>query len=304
MTVRRVVLLVNPESRHGHGLAIAREAATELVRRSVVVETCSGIDADDAARLAGEIVARSDVDALVSVGGDGSIRLALEAARGTSMPVGVVPAGTGNDLARALAIPIDDAVGAVEVLLSGRAQPIDLARVTLHDDTSMTFVTVAATGFDAEVTARAVEMSWPTGQARYTLAAVRELVGLAPRRFRIRVDGQESFDADAVFAAVGNTRSYGGGMKVTPGASVTDGMLDVTTARYPNRRPRLTLARVFPRVFDGSHIGHPLVTTLRGKRIEVSAEPTALVSVDGDVIGTLPATFEILPAAVKVIAPV
>ncbi|MFW0789952.1 YegS/Rv2252/BmrU family lipid kinase [Gordonia sp. CPCC 205333] len=303
--VKRIALLVNPHSRHGHGLSVAAQAQVAFAARSVAVEVLTGFDADDAERLAAEACRRDDIDALVAIGGDGSIRLALDAAlaTGAKKPVGVIPAGTGNDLARALKIPIDDVPGAVSVIVGGRTTRIDLGRVTLGDGVTTTFVTVAATGFDAEVTARAVSMVWPRGQARYTLAALRELVGLKSRRYRIVVDGELEVDADVVFAAVGNTRSYGGGMLITPGASLTDGELDVTLASYQRRFGRITVARIFPRVFKGTHVEHPLVRTLRGAKIEIDSEPTALVSVDGDVIGSLPATLEALPSSVLVFTP-
>lgn len=301
--INRVALLVNPHARNGLGRAVAARAEQALTARGVIVDVLTGIDAADAERLARRACERDDVDALVVVGGDGSIRLALDAAieAGGTTPVGVVPAGSGNDLARALQIPIDDVPGAVEVIVAGGTSRVDLARVMLGDGFATTFVTVAATGFDADVTARAVEMQWPRGQARYTLAAARELVGLQSRRYRIVVDGEEKLDADIVFAAVGNTQSYGGGMRITPGASLTDGLLDVTAAARSARFGRLTLARLFPRVYSGTHVDHDLVTTLRGRRIEISSEPAALVSVDGDVIGSLPAVFEAVPGAVSVL---
>lgn len=302
--IKRVALLVNPHSRHGLGMSVAAQARTEFAGRGVEVEVLTGTDADDAERLAVGACTSADVDALVVVGGDGSIRLALDAAVGTggSTPVGVIPAGSGNDLARALRIPIDDVGAAVDVIVGGAITRIDLGRVTLGDGVATSFVTVAATGFDADVTARAVSMAWPKGQARYTVAAARELIGLSPRRYRIVVDGVPEVDADVVFAAVGNTRSYGGGMLVTPGASLTDGQLDVTLATYQRRFGRITIARIFPRVFKGTHVEHELVRQLRGARIEIDAEPTALVSVDGDVVGSLPAVFEVLPGAVGVLA--
>ncbi|GAB17256.1 hypothetical protein GOEFS_022_00370 [Gordonia effusa NBRC 100432] len=303
--IKQVALLVNPHSRHGHGAAVAAQAQEAFATLGVRVEVLTGSDAADAERLAVEACERSDVDALVAIGGDGSIRLAVDAAleAGGTKPVGVIPAGTGNDLARALNVPIDDVPEAVSVIASGRTTKIDLGRVSLGDGVTTTFVTVAATGFDAEVTARAVSMAWPRGQARYTLAALRELVGLSSRRYRIVVNGELKVDGDVVFAAVGNTRSYGGGMLITPGASLTDGELDVTLASYQRRFGRITVARIFPRVFKGTHVEHPLVQTLRGAKIEISSQPTALVSVDGDVIGSLPATFEVLPSAVAVLTP-
>lgn len=296
-----VTVLANPHARHGAGKMIADEAVAALRSRGVDTELIVGRDAAEATERAGK-AARGDTDALAVVGGDGSIRLALEAAFGTGTPIGVIPAGSGNDVARNLDIPIEDVDAAVELISRGHTRTIDLGRVTFPDGRSELFSTVAATGFDASVTARAVGMSWPKGQSRYTLAALRELIGLRSRHYHVRVDDEE-LDDDLVFAAVGNTTSYGGGMLITPNASITDGLLDVTMASRPKRFARLTVAKVFPTVFTGRHLAHPMVRTMRGKEIELYCDPTALVSIDGDLVGALPAVFEVVPSSAEVFAP-
>ncbi|AZG47007.1 diacylglycerol kinase [Gordonia insulae] len=299
--VRHVTILANPHSRHGAGRAVADQAVTEFSARGIDVELVIGRDAEDAAEKAGK-AAVSDTDAIAVVGGDGSIRLAVEAMSGTDTPLGIIPAGSGNDTARNLHIPLDDVAAAVEVIARGRTRAVDLGRVTFPDGRSALFATVAATGFDASVTARAIRMSWPKGQARYTIAAALELIGLRSRHYHVRVDDTE-LDADLVFAAIGNTTSYGGGMQITPTASMTDGLLDLTVATRPKRFARLTVARVFPKVFTGQHVEHPVVRTMRGREVELYCDPTALVSIDGDIIGELPAVFEAVPGSARVFAP-
>ncbi|GAB92783.1 diacylglycerol kinase [Gordonia rhizosphera] len=297
-----VTVLANPHSRHGAGLAIAHRAVDEFAAQGCDVELIIGQDAAEASDLAGK-AARGDTDALVVVGGDGTLRLALEASFGTGKPLGIIPAGTGNDVARNLGIPLDDVPAAVAVIVAGHTRTIDLGRVTFPDGRSALFSTVAATGFDASVTARANEMSWPNGQARYTLAAAAELIGLKSRHYEVRVD-DEKVDGDLVFAAIGNTKSYGGGMQITPGASMTDGLIDLTMAARAPHFARMTVAMVFPKVFSGRHVTHPTVSTMRGREIELYSDPTALVSIDGDLVGELPAVFEAVPHAAKVFAPV
>ncbi|NDZ97192.1 YegS/Rv2252/BmrU family lipid kinase [Streptomyces sp. SID6673] len=299
--VRHTTVLANPHSRHGAGRAIAERAVREFEARGIDVELIIGRDAQDAAERAAK-AARTDTDAIVVVGGDGSVRLALEATVDTGTPVGVIPAGTGNDVARNLGIPLDDAAAAVKVIANGHTRTVDLGRVTFPDGRSSLFATVAATGFDASVTARAIEMSWPKGQARYTIAALLELIGLRSRHYHVRVDETE-LDDDMVFASVGNTTSYGGGMQITPAASMVDGSLDVTLAVRPSRFARLTVAKVFPTVFSGRHVDHQMVRTLRGREIEFYCDPPALVSIDGDLVGELPATFEVVPNAAVIFAP-
>lgn len=300
-TPEHVTLLVNPYARHGAGTRVAAEAARALHSAGVEVEMLVGEDADEAADLAGK-AARGATDALAVVGGDGTIRLAVEASIGTGTPLAIIPAGSGNDVARNLDIPLGSPAKAAEILLTGRRRTVDLGRVTFPDGHTALFTTVAATGFDASVTERAIAMSWPRGQARYTLAAMRELVGLRTRHYHVRVDDERS-EGDVVFAAIGNTTSYGGGMQITPDASMSDGALDVTVGHRPPRFARTTVARVFPKVFSGEHVSHPMVRTLRGREIELYCDPPAAVSIDGDLVGELPAVFEVVPDAIEIYAP-
>ncbi|GAC66797.1 YegS/Rv2252/BmrU family lipid kinase [Gordonia soli] len=301
-TVRHLTLLVNPHARHGAAGAVGDEAARLLRERGLEVAVIEGRDVDEARELAGK-AARTRTDALVVVGGDGSIRLAVEATYGSGVPVAVIPAGSGNDFARNVGIPLDDVAAAVDVLVAGHTRSVDLGRVTFPDGRSELFGTVTATGFDAAVTERAIGMRWPRGQSRYTLAALRELIGLRGHHYNVRVDDDEAFDGDLAFAAIGNTTSYGGGMQIAPAASLFDGLLDVTLGKLPPRFARLKIAQVFPKVFSGEHVDDPMVITLRGKEIELYCDPPALVSVDGDLVGTLPAVFEAIPAAIEMLVP-
>ncbi|MCD2145840.1 diacylglycerol/lipid kinase family protein [Gordonia paraffinivorans] len=300
MTIRHATIVASPYARHGTGLRLAHRAADLLRAHGVEVEVIVGEDIADAAERAGK-AARGDTDVLVIAGGDGTVRLTVEAAYGSGKPLAVIPAGSGNDFARNLGIPLD-VDSAVQVVLDGHREPVDLGRVTFANGRTALFSTVAATGFDAAVTARANEMRWPKGQARYTLAALLELIGLRPHHYQVRVD-DTTIEDDLIFAAIGNTTSYGGGMRITPTATVSDGLLDITLARTPARIPRLTLARVFPKVFTGKHVDHTLVRTLRGAEIELYSDPPALVSVDGDLVGGLPAVLEAVPRAIEVFTP-
>ncbi|ETA08230.1 diacylglycerol/lipid kinase family protein [Gordonia alkanivorans] len=300
MTIRHVTIVASPYARHGAGLHVAQDAAGLLKAQNVAVDIIVGEDMADAADLAGK-AARGDTDVLAIAGGDGTIRLAVEASIGSGKPLAVIPAGSGNDFARNLHIPLDTAE-AVQVILDGHRRPVDLGRVSFPDGRTALFATVAATGFDAAVTARAIDMRRPRGQSRYTIAALFELIALRSRHYQVRVD-DDTVEADLIFAAIGNTTSYGGGMKITPKASVSDGQLDVTLAKIPPRFARPTLARVFPKVFAGTHVDHPLVQTMRGAEVELYCDPPALVSVDGDLVGELPAVFEAVPHAIEVFTP-
>ncbi|WP_299569602.1 diacylglycerol kinase [uncultured Williamsia sp.] len=295
--ITEIVALVNPRSRHGAGAATADAAVAALRARGLTVDVRSGMDADDARRIAATAIAEGP-DALVVVGGDGTIAGALEAAAGSSVPVGIMPAGTGNDHARALSLPLGDSDAAADVVAAGHSRAVDLARLTAGGR-SMVFGTVAAVGLDAAVTERAVAMRWPQGQARYPLAAIAEIARLTPRRVRLTVDG-EHHELDAILVAVGNTPSYGGGMRICPAASIDDGRLDITVVEHTSRA---RLLRLFPTIYRGTHVRHDGVHTFTGASITVESSDVLPVSADGEVFGTTPVTVEVLPAAVQFLAP-
>ncbi|MCX6469451.1 MAG: YegS/Rv2252/BmrU family lipid kinase [Corynebacteriales bacterium] len=301
--VSSVVALVNPTSRNGAAMVTARQAIAALTARGVTVDARSGSSAADAALIAREAVARtgdpaSGLDAVVVIGGDGTIGPVLAAARGTQVRVGLIPAGTGNDHARALGIPTTDIDGATDIIVAGHTLRCDLARLTVGDRTT-TFGTVAAIGLDAAVTERAVGMTRPRGQSRYALAAIAEIAALRPRRFRVTVDGIVH-EMDLVMASVGNTPSYGGGMRICPHARIDDGLLDVTLVEHTSR---LRLLGLFPTIYRGTHVSRRGVHSLRASTVTIeTAEPTP-VSADGELLGVTPVTIEIDASAMDFLSP-
>ncbi|GAA2060060.1 diacylglycerol kinase [Williamsia deligens] len=296
-TIREVVALVNPHSRHGSATGAADAAITALRARGIGVDVRSGTDALDARRVAAEAVA-GDADALVVIGGDGTIAGALASACGTSMPVGVIPAGTGNDHARALAVPVGDPDAAADIIAAGHTRAVDLAALQAGSE-SMVFGTVAAIGLDAAVTERAVAMRWPRGQARYPLAAVAEIARLRPHPVEVTVD-DEVLRLDAVMVAVGNTPTYGGGMRVCPDAQIDDGLLDVTVVAHTSRS---RLLRLFPTIYRGTHVRHRGVHTRRSRSVSVRSADPLPVSADGEILGVTPVTIDIRSRAVEFLVP-
>ncbi|RZK83749.1 MAG: diacylglycerol kinase, partial [Rhodococcus sp. (in: high G+C Gram-positive bacteria)] len=228
--VEKVTVLVNPLAGHGHAPVAGRKGVARLRERGVAVTEIIGTDADHARMLARRAI-DDGTDALVVVGGDGAISIGLQAAAQSGTPVGLIPAGTGNDHAREFGIPVGDPVAAADVIADGEVQESDLARITLTDGAVVWAGTIVASGFDSLVTDRANRMSWPKGPMRYNLAMLAELTQLRPLHYTIELD-EETFQVDATLVAVGNGRSYGGGMQICPGADKTDGLLDVTVVDY------------------------------------------------------------------------
>ncbi|MEV0429227.1 diacylglycerol kinase family protein [Micromonospora sp. NPDC050495] len=237
--------------------------------------------------------------ALVAVGGDGTVHRAVQAVAGTAVPFGPVPAGTGNDFAVDTGFPADP-LDAVEViagaLRAGRSRPVDLARMAGVDGADRWYGAVLAAGFDAIVNERANRMRWPRGPRRYDLAILVELARLRPRRYRLTLDGV-THELDAVLVAVGNAASYGGGMRICPDADPTDGLLDVVVG---GRFDRLTLMRVKPHIYQGTHVTHPLVRTFRARTVEVDAAGITTY-VDGERALELPVRISAVPAALRLL---
>ncbi|MFF8693179.1 diacylglycerol kinase [Streptomyces sp. NPDC015144] len=292
-----ITLFVNPTAGSGRGAHAAQPAASALRDAGFSVRTVLGVDADDALRRAREAVA-GGTGALITVGGDGMMSLALQAVAGTTTPLGVVAVGTGNDFARALGLPIREPAAAgrlaAEALKGGTVREIDLGRVG-----ERWFGSVLASGFDSRVNDRGNRMRWIGGRFKYDLAIVAELAAFKPIPYRVRLDGGPVREIEATLIAVGNGTTYGGGMRICAEAVMDDGLFDVTVVGDCSRA---TLLKVFPRVYKGTHLDHPKVTVHRVSSIELAAAGVTAYA-DGEPLGALPLTATCVPGAVRVLAP-
>ncbi len=293
----RLGLIVNPTSGKNTGALIGTEALTLLRAAGAEIVDLSAADARGATEKGRAAIAEGVVDAVVVAGGDGMVHLGANLCAGTGVPLGIVAAGTGNDIARELGLPVRDAAKAVERILGGRTRTVDAARHVLASGEERWFVGVLAAGFDAVVNERANQWHWPKGPMRYNLAILRELPVFRPIPYVLHLDG-EPRALEAMLVAVGNGPAYGGGMRVTPGAVFDDGLLDVLVL---HRLPMHEFLRVFPKVFSGAHVGHPAVEILQART--VTLEATGIVSyADGERFAPLPLTLEAVPGALAVLA--
>ncbi|OBI85104.1 diacylglycerol kinase [Mycobacterium asiaticum] len=296
--IAKVTALTNPLSGHGAAVNASHLAIARLKHRGIEVVEIVGEDADDARYLLAAAVEKG-TDAVVVTGGDGVISNALQVLAGTDVPLGIIPAGTGNDHAREFGIPTKDPEAAADVVVDGWSEIIDLGRIRDRKGINKWFGTVAATGFDSLVTDRANRMTWPHGRLRYYLAMFAELSQLRLLPFRLVLDGKHEIEADLTMTAFGNMRSYGGGMLICPNADRADGLLDLTMVRSESRTK---LIRFFPTAIKGTHVGLDEVTTARAKTVEVEC-PGINVYADGDFACALPAEISAVPAALRVLRP-
>ena len=294
--ISRVTVLTNPMSGHGNAPHAAEKAVARFQEIGVDVIEIVGRDAEHARLLVDEALA-AGTDALVVVGGDGVIRLALQALARGDVPLGIVPAGTGNDHAREYGIPVGDPAAAVDIIAAGRTETVDLGLIRGDDGTQTWFGTIAATGFDSLVSDRVNRMSWPHGRMRYNLAIVAELSKLRLLPFRLVFDGEREVVCELTLAAFGVTRSYGGGMLICPDADHTDGLLDVTMVASASR---LKLMRLFPTVFKGTHTALEEVSTDRARTVLVEC-PDINAYADGDYVCPLPAEISAVPGALRML---
>ena len=286
-----IALLTNPTAGGGRGARYRDVALRRLRDSGLVVRNIAGRDADEAADLARASVA-DGVDALVVCGGDGLVHLAVQALAETGIPLGIIPAGTGNDVARYLDLPRRDPVAAADRVIARRTRTLDLAR-----SGSRWFVTVMAAGFDAIVNERANAMRWPRGQMRYNLATVAELRTFRPLPYTLDLDGATR-RVDAMLVAVGNGPSFGGGLRITEGALLDDGLLDVVIIKEMSRAK---LVRTYPKLFSGTHTTVAEYEHHRVRRVTVAA-PGIVAYADGERFGELPLTVEAAPGALVVLA--
>lgn len=288
----RYLLLLNPHSAGGKTLKLLPEVERELRARSITYRLLRTESLEHGVAEAQRAAESGEIPVVMS--GDGLVGQIGGALAETDTAMGIIPGGRGNDLARVLGIPSDPA-GGVAVLAEGNERSIDVGVAN-----GQRFLGVASCGFDSDANRIANEARLIRGNLVYAYAAIRALIAWKPARFTIVLDDGEPIEFEGYSVAAGNSRAFGGGMFVAPHAELDDGRLDVITVRQVSK---LRYLRGLPKAFKGTHLQNPEVDELRAAKVEIRADREFGVYADGEHLTDLPAMLEVLPQALRVIAP-
>ncbi|MEY4101326.1 MAG: hypothetical protein RLZZ567_570 [Actinomycetota bacterium] len=280
-------IVINPTSGQGKGAEVGRAVVGYFGKHDLKYQIITGISAENVSRdLRSFLHANQECEGVLCVGGDGLAHLVLQAVVPLRIPFAVIPAGTGNDFVRALKWPLDDLENLLNIVTTQKPTPIDLGLVD-----GEWFGAVLSSGFDSVVNEKANSLKWPKGPSKYNLAIALELPRFKPSHFEINLDDR-TLSTEAMLIAVGNGSSYGGGMRVCPNASLTDGLFDVMVLAPISKAEFI---KVFPKVYSGDHVHHPEVSIYRSKKVKINS--SAIAYADGERVGALPISAECVPGA-------
>ena len=299
-SVPEVVLIVNPAAGRGKAGRQVPEIKRLLGSAAADWQWQLTEKSGDAAVLA-HLAAAAGTRLVVAVGGDGTLHEVMNGVLGTGATVGLIPYGTGNDFARALGLYGSLKV-ACETLVSGRTENVDVGVIDgAGTGGPRHFLVLAGTGYDAR-TARTVNsgIRFLSGPLAYIWGAVLTLVRFQPFVLTLTLDDTQPRTLKAMFVSFANAETTGGGMKIAPGARVDDGFLDVSLVAEVSK---LTLLYNLTQIFSGRHLRCAAVSMYRVKHLIVDADPPQPLLIDGEVVGTTPATVRILPGALPFLVP-
>jgi YegS/Rv2252/BmrU family lipid kinase len=286
-----LTLLVNPSSAGGRALKLLPRVEQALDERRVEFRVERTKSLEHGVEQALNAIEAAEVPVVMS--GDGLIGAVGGAMAGTETPLGILPAGRGNDLARVLGVP-DEPEPATEVLVAGHSRRIDVGEAN-----GARFLGIVSVGFDSEANRLANETSLLRGNLVYAYAALRTLLSWKPARFTVRVDA-ERIRFTGYSVSVANSKAFGGGMFIAPDAELDDGQFDIVTVGEVGK---LRFVGNLPKVFKGTHIEEDQVQVFRAQHLELTASKPFPVYADGEHLTDLPASLRVLPHALSVLVP-
>jgi YegS/Rv2252/BmrU family lipid kinase len=292
--MRQFTAVVNPAAGGSSGTAALLPLARLLREAGARLDTQYSRSLEHAQEVARQAGGQGHV--VLAVGGDGIAGCVGGALSGTDAVLGIVPAGRGNDFARALGLPTEPAALA-ELLLNGSPRPVDTIRVSsaYHAETSVLGSVYA--GVDAVANRHANTSRLLRGAASYYAGGLRAVLGWRPAAYRITVDGT-LYERRGYTVVAANSGFYGFGRQIAPGARVDDGLLDVVVIRHAPKRLFFTMMNELK---TGAHVARPEVEVLRGREVRIEADRDVPYGADGEVEAALPVTVRVEPGALNVI---
>lgn len=294
--MKPIGVLVNPAANRGRGSLVGDQVFELLSKAGIAainLTSDSAIEAQQKSQLA---ISAQEISGVIAVGGDGTSQLGVNICVPNQIPLGIVPAGSGNDQARELNIPLGNPAAAIENILDSLSAPrrVDVMKVATATREFWSFGSVSA-GFDALCATTANGLRWPKGPNSYVAAMLIELPKFKPIEYSLTVDG-ENRKIRAMLCGVANVKNFGGGMKISPNSEITDGELEVFVLHEVSR-PRLL--KIFPTVYKGEHVRFPEVEIFRAKSIRIENDSFPISS-DGELIGNAPVSVEVHPGGLQV----
>ena len=296
--MKPIGVIVNPKANRGRGKQSGEEVFAELAKRGIAAINLSGPDAKSALEKGQLAISEQDLSGIVAVGGDGTAQLAVNLCVPNQLPLGLIPAGSGNDQARELEVPRNSITDAVNHLVQHLESPrrVDVMRVKTNTREFWSLGSISA-GFDALCAQRANGLRWPKGPNSYVAAMLLELPKFNPIEYHLDVDGEKR-SLRAMLCGVANVKNFGGGMKISPESEITDGELEVFILHEVSRR---RLLRIFPTVYEGKHLDFPEVEIFKARSVSI-ANDSFPMTCDGELIGPAPFSAEVHQGALQVFA--
>jgi YegS/Rv2252/BmrU family lipid kinase len=289
----KLKMIFNPMAGRGRARKQIGRALAYLRERGADVDCVPSASPADLTRIAAES-SREDWDRVVVCGGDGSLHLAVrefDLQRGT---LALLPLGSGDDFAHVAGIP-RSVIPACDAILFGRVREVDVATAN-----GLRYLGVAGLGFDSEVAEYANENAkFLRGSLVYLYSIFRVLPRFTPRQVHMTTAAGTSAQ-EIMFACVGNSRQYGGGIRITPDAQIDDGLLDVCVV---HKTSRAQLLKTLPRAYTGSHVKSPFVETSRGTQFTFESEHPMEVYADGERLTRTPVTFALAEGKLRIVVP-
>lgn len=289
-------VIVNPAANRGRGNLVGDRAFASFREMGIPTVDLSSSSAESARAQA--LSQSESLAGLVAIGGDGTSQLGVNIAMDAGLPLGLIPAGSGNDQVRELGIALADPEGAAFNIAESISKPRQVDVMWIETDyRSFWSMGSISAGFDALCAKRANSLTWPKGPNSYVAAMLLELPKFKPIRYRLIADGVERNFA-AMLCGVANVKNFGGGMRISPASEITDGEVEVFILHEVSTAK---LLQIFPKVYSGEHVKHKEVEIFKAKQVRIENDGFPL-SCDGEIIGPAPFSASVTPKGLTLLS--